>query len=370
VRTVIAGGGTAGHVFPAIAVAEILRRDHGCDVSFIGSSGGQEATLVSAAGYAFHAVEAAQMVRKVSLRAPRAPFVAVRSVRDCRPIVEGADVLLGMGGYASAPAALAARWAHVPVVLHEANAVPGLANRLFARGAGAIGIAFRDARRRLPARAHVVLTGNPVRQMIRDVPSNRSALRAEAIDTLGLQRGRTTVVVFGGSQGALQVDRTVAASTTTPILRDRSDVQLVVLTGPAHLDALREAVAASAGVHTRAVAFLERIDLAYAIADLAVSRAGAGHIAELTVCGVPSILIPYPHATENHQEANANELVRARAAEVLLDRELTPQVLARHIMEVVDDPDRRASMAERASAWATPDAAERVAALVVEAASR
>jgi UDP-N-acetylglucosamine--N-acetylmuramyl-(pentapeptide) pyrophosphoryl-undecaprenol N-acetylglucosamine transferase len=370
VKTVIAGGGTAGHVFPAIAVAEILRRDHGCDVSFIGSSGGQEAALVSAAGYAFHAVESAQMVREVSLRAVMAPFVAVRSVRDCRPIVEGADVLLGMGGYASAPAVLAARRARVPVVLHEANAVPGLANRLLARGARAIGVAFQNARRRLPARAHVVVTGNPVRQMIRDVASNRSALRAEAIVTLGLEPGRTTIVVFGGSQGALHVDRTIAESTATPILRDRSDVQLVVLTGTAHLDVLREAIAADAGVHVRAVAFLERMDLACAVADLAVSRAGAGHIAELTVCGVPSILIPYPHATENHQEANANELVRAGAAELLLDRELTPRVLARRVVELVDDPDRRVSMAEHASAWATPDAAERVATLVVGAASR
>jgi UDP-N-acetylglucosamine--N-acetylmuramyl-(pentapeptide) pyrophosphoryl-undecaprenol N-acetylglucosamine transferase len=370
VRTVIAGGGTAGHVFPAIAVADVLRRDHGCDVSFIGSPHGQEATLVSSAGYAFHAVEAAQMVREVSLRAARAPFVALRSVRDCGPIVADADVLLGMGGYASAPAAIAALRARVPVVLHEANAVPGLANRLLARGARAIGVAFKDARRRFPSRARVVVTGNPVRQMIRDVPSNRTALRAEAVVTFGLDPGRTTVAVFGGSQGALHVDRTIAASTTTPILRDRSDVQLVVLTGPAHLDSLRGAIATGAAVRTRAVAFLDRMDLAYAVADLAVSRAGAGHIAELTVCGVPSILIPYPHATENHQEANANELVRAGAAELLLDREVTPQLLARHIVELVEDSNRRGSMAERASAWAAPDAAERVAALVLEAASR
>ena len=367
-RTVIAGGGTAGHVFPALALADVLRRDHGADVSFVGSEHGQEGSLVPAAGYEFHAVEAAQLVREVSFRAAAAPFVALRSVRDCRPLVEGADVLVGMGGYVSAPAVLAARWARVPVVLHEANAVPGLANRLLSRGTRAVGVAFEDATRRLPKRVHVVVTGTPVRDLIRDVPAKRAALTAEAVGALGLATGRVTVVVFGGSQGALHLDRAVVAATALPSLRDRGDLQLIVLTGPAHIG---EVIAPSSRpVHVRAFPFLERMDLACAVADVAVSRAGAGHIAELTVCGIPSILVPYPHATENHQEANARELVRAGAAELLLDRDLTGETLSGRILDLVDDLDRRRSMGARAAAWAKPDAAERLAELVVRAGSR
>ncbi|MDP9298850.1 MAG: undecaprenyldiphospho-muramoylpentapeptide beta-N-acetylglucosaminyltransferase [Actinomycetota bacterium] len=368
-RTVIAGGGTAGHVFPAIALADVLRRDHGATVSFIGSAQGQEAALVPAAGYGFHPVEAAQLVREVSLRAAIAPLIALRSVRASRPFVEGADVLVGMGGYVSAPAVLAARRARVPVVLHEANAVPGLANRLLSRGARSVGVAFEDATRRFSGHVPIVVTGNPVRDLIREVPSKREALAAEAVVALGLEAGRATVVVFGGSQGALHLDRAVATAIAVPALRDRGDLQLIVLTGPAHLEEMAGA-SSSAPVRVRAFPFLERIDLACAVADVAVSRAGAGHIAELTVCGIPSILVPYPHATENHQEANARELVRAGAADLVLDRDLTGEVLARRILELVDDLVRRRSMSNRAAAWAKPDAAERLAELVMRAGTR
>jgi UDP-N-acetylglucosamine--N-acetylmuramyl-(pentapeptide) pyrophosphoryl-undecaprenol N-acetylglucosamine transferase len=370
VRVVIAGGGTAGHIFPALALAERLTHDHGVTVEFIGSRTGQEATLVPAAGYEFHAIDATQLVREVSIRAVKAPVVALGSVRACRPIVRGAAAVVGMGGYVSVPAAVAARRMRVPVVLHEQNAIPGLANRLLARGARAVGIAFEDARARLPARARVVLTGNPVRHAIVEVPAQREALAVEARQTLGLEPGRRTVVVFGGSQGALYLDRAVAGAIQQPELRDRRDLQLVVLAGPTHLDVVPSTDMDATGLLVRVLPFLDRMELACAVGDLALSRAGAGHIAELTVSGMPSLLVPYPHATANHQEANARELERAGAAQVLLDRELSPEVVAARILRLVDDADVLAKMASRATAWAKPDAAERLAALVVEEAKR
>jgi UDP-N-acetylglucosamine--N-acetylmuramyl-(pentapeptide) pyrophosphoryl-undecaprenol N-acetylglucosamine transferase len=361
VRIVVAGGGTAGHVFPAIALADRLRAD-GHDVRFIGAASGQEARLVPAAGYPFLPVRAQKMVRKLSIATAAAPFVALGSVRSCRPIVRGVDVVVGVGGYASAPAVLAARSARVRVVLHEQNAIPGLVNRLLARTARVVGLSFADAGPRLPRGVPTVVTGNPVRDRILEVPTTRDALRAEALAAFDLEQGRTTVAVFGGSQGALQLDRLIAA--TLPILRSRGDLQILVLTGPEHRDVVPARVAGVGELRVHVLPYLERMELALAVADLAVSRAGSGHLAELAVCGIPSILVPYPHATENHQEANARELERVGAAEVALEAELTPERLAELVLGLVDDRARRATMSEAARSWARPDAAERLAALV------
>jgi UDP-N-acetylglucosamine--N-acetylmuramyl-(pentapeptide) pyrophosphoryl-undecaprenol N-acetylglucosamine transferase len=361
VKVVVAGGGTAGHVFPAVALAERLRGD-GHDVSFVGSPDGQEARLVPAAGFPFHAVRAQKMVRAASPRTAAAPFVALRSVRDARPLVRGAGVVVGVGGYVSAPAVLAARGVGARVVLHEQNAVPGLANRLLSRRADVVALSFADAAARLPRRARAVVTGNPVRSAVASVPTRRAELADEARSTLGLASGRTTVCVFGGSQGAQALDRLVAGAADA--LAERGDLQLLVLTGPANLELLRDASERERPLRVRAVGFLDRIELALAVADLAVSRGGSGHLAELTVCGVPAIVVPYPHATENHQEANARELERAGAAEVAVEASLSARDLARRVAALVDDPERRSAMAAAATAWAKPDADRRLADVV------
>ncbi|MEO8477045.1 MAG: undecaprenyldiphospho-muramoylpentapeptide beta-N-acetylglucosaminyltransferase [Actinomycetota bacterium] len=366
-RVVIAGGGTAGHVFPAVALADRLVADHGAEVEFIGSSSGQEASLVPAAGFAFHGVAATPLRRELSLASARAPIVALGSVRACGPLVRGAHVVVGMGGYASVPAVLAARRSGVPVVLHEQNAVPGLANRLLGRVAASVGLSFADAAARFPAGVVVALTGNPVRAQVRTVPSSRDALAATAWDTLDLDPGRSTIVVFGGSQGALHLDQAIAGALAR--LGDRDDLQLLVLTGREKLEVVARAADRPMALRVRALPYLDRMELAYAVADLAVARAGATSIAELSLCGIPSILIPYPHATDDHQTANARELVRAGAAVLCPDAELSPNGLATDIATLMDDPARRTTMGECASAWSTPDADVRLAALVREAAS-
>ena len=366
-KVVIAGGGTAGHVFPALALADRLRRDAGATVLFVGSPDGQEATLVPSAGYEFHAVRAQKMVRSLSVETARAPFVALRSVRACRPLVKDADVVVGLGGYVSAPAVLAVRRPGTKIVLMEQNAVPGLVNRLLAHRADAVGVAFEDARARFRARVPVRVTGNPVRDTILSVAEHRSDVAASAWPALGLRPDRRTVAVFGGSLGALHLDRAIAG--VIPLLRNRADLQLFVASGPAHLDVVTTAANDAGDLLVRVVPFLEQMELALAVADLAVARSGAGHIAELTVCGVPAILVPYPHATENHQEANAREVVRAGAADMLLDDELSPERLADRIVSLLDNEDRRRAMSEAARAWARPDAADRLAALVTEVAA-
>jgi UDP-N-acetylglucosamine--N-acetylmuramyl-(pentapeptide) pyrophosphoryl-undecaprenol N-acetylglucosamine transferase len=358
---VIAGGGTAGHVFPALALARRLRAG-GADVTFAGTPEGPEARLAVAEGFGFTAVEARPFPREVSAGALRAPLAAARGVRACRPLVEGADVVVGMGGYVSVPPVLAAFAARRPVVLHEQNAVVGLANRLFARWARRIGLSFAEAASALPRRARAVVTGNPVREEIVAVRERRDALAAQAWDALGLEPGRRTVLVFGGSQGARRLDEATAGAAR--LLEDRGDLQFLVLTGEAHRGVVEEAEGAGGRLRVRALPFLERMELAYAVADLVVARAGASSIAEITVCGLPAILVPYPHATADHQEANARAVERAGAAVVVRDVELTPRVLGTRIATLLADPGALARMGERAEAWAKPDAAARLAELV------
>jgi UDP-N-acetylglucosamine--N-acetylmuramyl-(pentapeptide) pyrophosphoryl-undecaprenol N-acetylglucosamine transferase len=255
----------------------------------------------------------------------------------------------------------------VAIVLHEQNAVPGLANRLLARRASAIGLTFADAAARFPRSVRTVVTGNPVRDRIRLVPEARASLAAEASEAFDLDPARRTVLVFGGSQGALHLNQVVAKCARA--LGPRDDLQLLVSTGPKHLSVVQEAVGPPGALRVRAFPFIDRMDLAYAVADLAVARAGANNVTELTVCGVPAILVPYPHATENHQEANARELVRAGAAELLRDQSLTPDVLAARIEASLGDEVRLKAMRAAALAWAKPDADRRLADLVVEVAA-
>jgi UDP-N-acetylglucosamine--N-acetylmuramyl-(pentapeptide) pyrophosphoryl-undecaprenol N-acetylglucosamine transferase len=363
---VIAGGGTAGHVLPSIAVADRLR-EGGASVEFIGSPEGPETSMVPAAGYRFHAVATAPFRREISVRSAAAPFVAIRSVATSRPLVRGAAAVLGMGGYASIAPVLAARSLRVATILHEQNAVPGLANRLLARLATALALTFEDSRPRFPRSRRMEVTGLPLRREIRNVASRREELAEEARRTWDLEPERTTVLVTGGSQGALHVDQTVADA--IPLLAGRTDLQLVVLTGAAHEAVVATVVTREMGLIVRTVPFLERMELVLAVADLAIARAGANTIHELAACSIPAILVPYPHATDDHQEANARELERAGAADVYRDADLTSEGLAHRILSLAADRERRTVMAKAGAAWAKPDADERVAELVREVAA-
>ncbi len=365
-NVVIAGGGTAGHVFPALAVARRLADDHGAEVRFIGTARGLERDLVPEAGFALTTIDARPFLRKVSIDAARAPIALLRSVGDCRPLTDQADVVLGMGGYASGPAVMAARRGHRPVVVHEQNAIPGAANRLAARWARVVCLSFEEARDRFPDRTRTVVTGNPVRQQVLSVVAERERLRGEALAVFGLGTGRKTLVVFGGSQGASHLNEVVVAA-CRGALSTRGDIQVLVIAGRAHAEAVRAAVeeAPVGDLPVSVLPFLDRMELAYAVADLVVCRSGATTLAEISVCGIASVLIPYPHATANHQEANARALERAGGATVLADAELTAATLADRVTGLLDAPGRLGRMGSDAAGWAKPGAAATVADIVV-----
>jgi UDP-N-acetylglucosamine--N-acetylmuramyl-(pentapeptide) pyrophosphoryl-undecaprenol N-acetylglucosamine transferase len=364
-RAVVGTGGTAGHVFPALAMAARLRDRLGAEVVFVGRAEGQEAALVRAAGFPLETVEALPFRRRLSVTTLRAPLAAIRAAGRCRAVVRGADVVIGMGGYVSVPVSVAAWRERVPLVLHEQNAAPGLANRVAARWARTVALSFGAAAARLPRRVSTVVTGNPVRDRILRVRDERQALAARAADELGLEAGRRTVVIFGGSQGALRLNR--AAVELCGILGDRDDLQLLVITGPRHHEEIRRLLPPSRGLLVRTAAFVERMDLAYATANLAISRAGATTVAELTVCGVPAILVPYPYATGRHQEANARAVERAGGATVLLDDEATGPALTAGIRRLLGDASALSAMGRASLRFGRPDAADALADVALEA---
>ncbi len=367
-RVVIGTGGTAGHIFPALATAERLRDGYGAEVVFVGTGTGQEAALVPAAGFELQRIEALPFHRGLSLRAIGAPVAALRGASRARTFLRGADAVLGMGGYVSVPVSIAANREKVPLVIHEQNAILGLANRLAARWARVVGLSFKEAARHLPRRARAVTVGNPVRAPIVEAAGRASELRAEAREQLGLEADRTTILVFGGSQGAVRLNR--AAIELAAIFRARADLQILIVAGTRNHAELAKRVPTSGPLLVRSVPFLDRIELAYSVADLAVARSGATTVAELAVSGVPAVLVPYPYATANHQEANARALERAGGAVVLLDEQTQGAALASVIGELLRWPDRLPTMARAARGFARPDAADALAELVASAAGR
>ena len=367
-RVVVGTGGTAGHIFPALAVAEHLRTAHGADVRFVGRAEGQEAAMVPAAGFPFDTIQALPFERTFSLHAIRAPFVALQAAKQAQAILRGADVVLGMGGYVSVPVSLAARRERTPLVLHEQNAVPGLANRMASRWARVVALAFADAADRLPRGASTSVTGNPVRASILRVLEDRPALAEEARREMGLEEGRRTILVLGGSQGALRLNRAVVDAAER--LADRDDLQIVLLSGRRDHDEVARRLPRSGPLIVRSLAFLDRMELAYAVADMAVARAGAMTIAELTACGIPAVLVPYPYATGRHQDANAHSVERAGGAVVLMDDQTDGVSVTAQIERLLGAPDRLLAMARGARSFGRPDASAALASLILGAAIR
>jgi UDP-N-acetylglucosamine--N-acetylmuramyl-(pentapeptide) pyrophosphoryl-undecaprenol N-acetylglucosamine transferase len=346
-RMVVAGGGTGGHLFPGLAVAECAAGADARSVVFIGSAFGIEARVIPRTRFAFHPL-AIRGLRgrgwrgavQLAWQLPAAVLRAWRLLGAIRP-----DVVVGVGGYASAPVVLAAWARRVPSVLLEQNAHPGIANRALARLARRVCTTFAEANRYFPAHK-VVRTGNPVR------PFSAAA---------GAVHPGFTVFVFGGSQGAHHLNE--AMTDAAPALRDAvPGLRIIHQTGAADCASVRERYAAL-GLAADVREFIDDMGAAYAAADVVVCRAGATTVAELTVLGKPAILVPYPYAADDHQRANASVLAAHEAGVLMLDRELSGPRLAEAISALARDPVRRQAMAAAARTLGVPDAAARVVAM-------
>ncbi|MFJ1866811.1 UDP-N-acetylglucosamine--N-acetylmuramyl-(pentapeptide) pyrophosphoryl-undecaprenol N-acetylglucosamine transferase [Streptomyces sp. NPDC088097] len=368
---VIGAGGTGGHIYPGLALAEALRAAvPGTEVSFIGTERGLETELIPAAGYPLHTVDMIPFDPALGAKRYLLPAALMRSAHQARAVIRarGAQVVVGMGGYPSAPAVLGARLAGLPAVIHESNAVPGRANRFAARLTPHIAVAFDRSRAHLAGGERALTTGMPISAALSGLAGRsrgeRSALRVEARRALGIPEGRRLVVFNGGSLGALRL--TGAAVGLAGLWQGRDDVQLLVKTGPAALpDAVRELTARGGQRIARAVPYLDRMDLVYAAADLVVCRAGSATVAELAATGVPAVLVPYPHAPGDHQTHNARVLSDAGAGLLLPDAETTAESLAALVGPLLADPARLATMAGAAGPGPHARAAQLLAAQVV-----
>jgi UDP-N-acetylglucosamine--N-acetylmuramyl-(pentapeptide) pyrophosphoryl-undecaprenol N-acetylglucosamine transferase len=368
-RVLLAGGGTAGHTSPLLATADALRRlapdaaaggpsgaAGGPVITCLGTPRGLENQVVPAAGYPLELVPPVPLPRRPGVELLKVPVRLRAAVREAVAVIDRVrpDVVVGYGGYVALPAYLAARRRRVPIVVHEQNAVPGLANKVGARLAARVAVSFPGTP--LP-RAELV--GMPIRRMISTL--DRAALRAEARAFFGLDPDRPTLLVTGGSQGARRLNQAVSGAARELAA---AGVQVLHAQGK-HGGA--EPAGAAADVPYVVLDFIDRMDLAYAAADLVVCRAGASSVAEAAAVGLPAVYVPLPIGN-GEQVRNARPVVEAGGGLLVEDADVTVDWVARHVPELASDPPRLAAMGAAASAVVPQDADERLARLVVEVA--
>ena len=353
-RVLLAGGGTAGHTSPLIATADALRRlDPSVEVTCLGTARGLETRVVPEAGYPLELIPPVPLPRTLNpdlFRVPARLRAAVKATNDVLDRVRP-DVVVGYGGYVSVPAYLAARRRKLPVVVHEQNSVAGYGNKLGARVASRVLVSFPDTK--LPRAEYI---GLPIRRMIATL--DRGAVRAEARASFGLDE-RPTLVVTGGSQGARSLNNAVTAAAPALVA---AGVQVLHVVGPKN-----DLPAAFPGYHP--LGYVDRMDHALAVADLMVCRAGANSVVEAAAVGVPAIFVPLPHGN-GEQELNARPVVEAGGALLVSDAAFTEQWLTETVPALATDVDRLAEMGAAASALVPRDADERLARIVLEAATR
>ena len=354
-KVLLAGGGTAGHTSPLLATADALcRLDPSTEITCVGTARGLETRVVPEAGYPLELIPPVPLPRRPSgelLRVPSRLRGAVRAAGDLLDRLRP-DVVVGYGGYVSVPVYLAARRRQVPVVVHEQNARPGLANKVGARIARRVGVSFPDTP--LPKAEYV---GLPIRRMVSTL--DRTALRAEARAFFGLDAERPTLVVTGGSQGARRLNESIAGAATALA---ESGVQVLHVVGPKNdLEAPRT------GVPYVVVHYVDRMDYALAAADLMVCRAGASSVTEAAAVGVPAVFVPLPIGN-GEQPRNAAPVVDAGGAVLVSDAEFTPEWAITHLPSLAIDGPLLEQMSARAAGLMHRDADERLARIVLEVA--
>lgn len=362
---VIGAGGTGGHIYPGLALAEALRRAvPDAVISFVGTTRGLETDLIPGAGYRLHTVDMIPFDPSLGAKRFLLPAALLKSGAQARAILkaQGAHVGVGMGGYPSAPVIVGAKMAGLPSLIHESNAVPGRANQFAARLTSNIALAFDRSRAHLAGGQDAITVGMPIAASLAHL--DRDGMREAARRELGVPDGARLVLFNGGSLGAVRL--TEAAVGLAARWRERHDVHLLIKTGPAKLAETRQRVAEAGAARVASVVpYLDRMDLAYAAADLVVCRAGSATVAELESVGVPAVLVPYPHAPGDHQTHNARVLSDAGAAQLLPDEETTSERLAALVEPLLADPDRLRAMGRAAGPSTHARAADLLAAQVL-----
>jgi UDP-N-acetylglucosamine--N-acetylmuramyl-(pentapeptide) pyrophosphoryl-undecaprenol N-acetylglucosamine transferase len=354
-KFIISGGGTGGHIFPAISIANALKETFpDAEILFVGAKGRMEMERVPAAGYPIEGLPVSGFDRKNMLRNVKVVQHLMLSIIKARKIIRmfKPDVAIGVGGYASAPVLRAASAFGVPTLIQEQNSYAGVTNKLLAKKAACICVAYDGMERYFP-KEKIVMTGNPVRQDLFAVaPKEEVAYRF-----FGLNPAKKTILIVGGSLGARTINQGVIAHLE---MLAASDVQVIWQTGKFYIDDAKKAFEPFACNHIIVTAFVSRMDYAYSIADLVISRAGASSISELCLLAKPAILVPSPNVAEDHQTKNALALVKHDAAIMIRDAEAREQMIP-EALKILQDVQKMSGLSKNILNLAEPNSAGRIA---------
>lgn len=360
-KIIIAGGGTGGHLYPGIAVAEEFRnrsqepeeRIQKTDIVFVGTEHGIESRVIPREGYPIRFLKAEGLVGKSLLKKIRALIAFLFSLSGSYSILRSVrpDVVIGVGGYASVGMLLTAHFKGIPTIILEQNSVPGFANKFLGKFVDAIALTYQESISFF-AKEKSYLTGNPIRKQILQRDENK------AYGLFPLEKARFTVFVFGGSSGAKSINSAMVEALNY-LLDLRQNIQFLHQTGERDYETVKDAYR-RLGFNGIVVPFIYQMAEAYSISDMVICRAGATTLSEITAIGKPAILIPFPHAASNHQESNARKLEDMGAARMILDRELCGEVLSDAIRSLYDDEKARKEMQKAALAFGRMDAAEKI----------
>jgi len=349
-KVIISGGGTGGHIYPAISIAdEIKRRNPDADILFVGATGRMEMEKVPQAGYKIEGLWITGIERKLTLKNLSFPFKLMSSLFKAKKIISGfkPDVVIGTGGFASGPLLKMANKAKIPTLIQEQNSFPGITNKLLGKNANVICTAYDDLERFFPAEK-IKKTGNPVRLDILDIETKKQ----EAISYFKLKEAKITLLVLGGSLGARRINQLIEEHHT---MIEENGVQVIWQTGSYYFEEYKKLNSENVQTH----AFLNRMDLAYAAADIIISRAGAGSVSELCIVGKPVIFIPSPNVAEDHQAKNALAISNKNAAVVIREKDLEEKFKSA-FLELLKSAEKRKELSENIKKLALPGATKAI----------
>ncbi len=359
-RIIMSGGGTGGHIYPAITIIKAIQKQvPSCEVLFIGTEQGLEADIIPKEGFAFKTITVRGFERKISLENVKTIGKTIGSLWKSRSIIKEfkPDIVIGTGGYVCGPVLLAASMMGIPTMIQEQNVIPGITNKILARFVDKIAVGYAEAIKYFPNKDKVFVSGNPIR------PDVLTATREESMIALGLDPKKRTILISGGSRGARSINQ--AMLQVHQEFAGRNDIQLLHITGQNEYNGivgnLKQCCIDINKVGNIIITpYLYNMPQALAVADLAIFRAGAVGLAELTARGIPSILIPYPYAAENHQEFNAKAMEQQGAAILIRDQDLDGAKLSQHIKELISNPQKLDDMGMASKKIGCPKAAESI----------
>lgn len=361
-KVIIAAAGTGGHINPGIAIANKIREEEpNSEIIFIGTNRGLENDLVPRAGYGLKTIQAYGFNRKISLDNLKKMYKTFCSIGEAKKIIEEfkPDVVIGTGGYICVPVGLAAKKKQIPIVLHESNAFPGVAIKILAKKANTILLGFEDAKARIPNANKIVVTGTPTKVKYLNISNSK---KSQVIQQLGLQENLPIALCFGGSQGAQSINESLVQIITK---QKNSNYQIIWAAGPAQYEQVKEKLLQEKMEidhleKVKIVPYIYNMEEIMNIVDLVICRSGAMTITEISNVGKPAIFIPFPFATENHQEYNARVLEKVDAAKIVLDKNLTADLLNDMIENLVKGEEKLQKMGDNAKTISIQNVEERI----------